>query len=183
METCRTSANSALKNPLLGVAVSFALGIAFARLDHLTLEAASHLLVAAGVCLVAGLAALRANWHRASALLAVGGFIVAGAASAPLFEVRFAPNHIRHLAEWGFDANGTLQLEGVVVTAPRHTPYGDEFDLEARRLLSGGEARPVIGKIRLRIAGWNGPDTTEAASNLHLQYGDSIRAAVRLRRP
>ena len=178
-----TSANPVFKSPLLAVALSFALGIVFARLDHLTLETASHLLVGAGVCLFAGLAALRADWYRACALLAVGGFMAAGAASAPLFEVRFAPNHIRHLAEWGLDTNGTVQLEGVVVTAPRHTPSGDEFDLESRRLLSGADARPVIGRLRLRIAGWNGPDTTEAASNLHLQYGDSIRAAVRLRRP
>jgi competence protein ComEC len=183
METAGTSANPAFKSPLLGVAVSFALGIAFARLDHLTLVAASHLLVGAGACLVAGLAALRASWHRASAVLAVGGFIVAGAASAPLFELRFAPNHIRHLAEWGLDANGTLQLEGVVVTTPRHTLDGDEFDLECRRLLSGGEARSVTGKIRLRLAGANDPDTTRAAGNLQLRYGDFIRAPIRLRRP
>jgi competence protein ComEC len=183
METTVTRANPVFKNPLLAVALSFALGIVFTRFGHPTLEAASHLLVGAGICLVAGLAALRADWHRASALLAVGGFMATGAASAPLFEVRFAPNHIRHLAEWGLDTNGTVQLEGVVVTAPRHTPSGDEFNLESRRLLSGGDARPIIGKIRLRIAGWNGPHTTEAASNLHLQYGDSIRAAVRLRRP
>jgi competence protein ComEC len=182
METTVTRANPVFKNPLLAVALSFALGIVFTRLDHLTLEAASHLLVGAGVCLVAGLAALRADWRLASALLAVGGFMAAGAASAPLFEVRFAPNHIRHLAEWGRDTNGTVHLEGVVVMT-RHTPSGDEFDLESRWLLSGGEARPVIGQIRLRIAGWNSPDTTETARNLHLQYGDSIRAAVRLRRP
>jgi competence protein ComEC len=183
MDTVGTSANPAFKGPLLVAAVSFALGIAFARLDHLTLVAASHLLAGAGVCLVAGLAALHPNWHRASALLAAGGFLAAGAASATLFEVRFAPNHIRHLAEWGLDTKGTLQLEGVVVTTPRHTPYGDEFDLEARRLLSGGEMRSVTGKMRLRLAAADDPDTTQAASNLHLQYGDSIRAPVRLRRP
>ena len=175
--------NPVFKSPLLAVAVSFALGIMFARVDHLTLGGASLLLVAAGTCLLAGLAALRANWHRASALLAVGGFIFAGAASAPLFELRFAPNHIRHLAEWGLDPNDTLQLEGVVGTTPLRTPYGDEFDLEARRLRSGSEVRSVAGKIRLRLAAGNDPDTTEAASNLHLQYGDSIRAPIRLRRP
>jgi len=175
--------NPAFKSPLLAVAVSFALGIMFARVDHLTLGGASFLLVAAGTCLLAGLAALRANWRRASALLAVSGFIFAGAASAPLFELRFAPNDIRRLAEWGLDAKDTVELEGAVVTTPLLTPYGDEFDLEARRLWSGNEVRSVAGRIRLRLAAGNEPGTKEDTSNFHLQYGDFIRAPVRLRRP
>jgi competence protein ComEC len=183
MEGARPSASPAFKSPLLAVAVCLALGIVFAKLDHLTMVAASHLLAGAGVCLVAGLAVLRPNWRRASALLAVVGFIFSGAAAAPLFELRFAPNHIRHLAEWGIDANSTLQVEGVVVTTPRLTPYGDEFDLESRRLLRGSGARLVTGKIRLRLADANDPDSTEATSNLNLEYGDFIRAPVRLRRP
>jgi competence protein ComEC len=178
-----TGGNSAFKNLLLVVASSFALGILLARVGHPTLTGASLLLVATGTCLLAGLMVLRTNWRRLSALLAAAGFVFAGAASAPLFELRFAPNHIRHLAEWGLDAKDTLQLEGVVVTTPLRTPYGDEFDLEARRLLSGGETRSVTGKIRLRLAAAYDPDTTQTASNLHLQYGDSIRAPVRLRRP
>ena len=182
-EGCIRRSNPAFKSPLLAVAVSFALGITLAKLDHLTLGGASLLLVGAGTCLLAGLVALRAHWRRASALLAVGGFIFAGAAATPLFELRFVPNHIRHLPEWGLDLNDTLQIEGVVVTTPLPTPYGDEFDLEARRLKSDGEMRPVTGKIRLRLEAGNNPGTAEAASNLHLQYGDSIRTPVRLRRP
>ena len=183
METAGTSGKPVFKSPLLVVAGSFALGIMFAKLDHPTVVGASHLLAGAGACLLTGLAALRTNWHRASALLAVGGFVLAGATAAPLFELRFAPNHIRHLAEWGLDANATFQLEGVVVTMPLHTPYGDEFDLEARQLLGRGENRSVTGKIRLHLTAANDPEATLATSNLHLQYGDCIRTPVRLRRP
>jgi len=73
------------------VALCFALGIVFARLDHPTLVAASRLLVGAGTYLKAGLAALRANCRRASALLAAGGFMLAAAAAAPLFDFALLP--------------------------------------------------------------------------------------------
>ncbi len=67
---------AAFKSPLLVVAGSFALGIVLARLDHPTLAGTSLLLVAAGACLFGGLVALRADWRRASSLLAVSGCVV-----------------------------------------------------------------------------------------------------------
>jgi competence protein ComEC len=186
MEVAGTGVNPTFKTPLLLVAGCFALGIALVRLNPPTPVEVSLLLVAAGACLFAGLVALRAGGRRVSALLAVSGFILAGAAAAALFELRFAPNHIRQVAEWGVDADETVQLEGMIVTTPLHTPYGDQFDLEAWRLLGRGRVRSVAGKVRLHLS--VAADDREAAppggaGSLQLQYGDSIRVKVRLRRP
>jgi predicted membrane metal-binding protein len=183
MQVAQTDVNPTFNSPLLVVAASFALGILCARLGRLTLAGASLLLAGAGACLLTGLVALRADWRRACSLLAVSGFILAGAAAAALFEFRFAQNHIRYLEAWGVGASSTVQLQGVVLNTPLRTPYGDQFDLEARRVLRHGEARSVTGKIRLRLAPAGDEDSAETAANLHLQYGDSIGAPVQLRRP
>src|SRR5262249_21799359 len=59
----------------------------------------------------------------------------------------------------------------------------DAHGVAARRLRTGKEARPAAATTRLRLAAGNEPGTKEDTSNLHLQYGDFIRAPVRLRRP
>jgi|SRR6516225_7302894 len=91
MEVVRTRLNPAFKAPMLLAAASFALGIALVRLDPPTPLGASLLLWGTTACLLGGLVVLRADWRWASSLLALSGLMFAGAAAAPLFELRFGP--------------------------------------------------------------------------------------------
>ena len=71
------------------MAVSFALGIFLAgsgRDPHLLAGRASGV---RGSLFVAGLFTLRAGWERASLLLALLGFLAAGASSGCLFQISF----------------------------------------------------------------------------------------------
>jgi len=113
--------------------------------------------------------------------MALACSLAAGAATAWLFELRFPPNHVQHLRELGVDLSGPVQLEGFLVSAPRHTPYGVQFDMEVRRLESRRRSYPLCGKVRLRVEGSESSEATAASP--HLDYGDFIRAVARLRKP
>ncbi len=171
-----------MKNPLLALAACFALGIALARPEHARLPGMT-ILLACAVCLLLGLVALRAGFQTLSVLLALAGFVSAGAIAAQLFEFRFAPNHLSHLTSQGVDLTEPLRLEGVVVSTPFRTPYGLQFEVDVRRLESRAQFRPATGRIRLRLQAAEDAETFAVADSLHLRYGDSIRALVRLRRP
>src|SRR6266849_1795489 len=83
-------------SPLAAVAACFALGIAVTRPGPAKLPGVAHLLGCSG-CLLLGLIALRRGKRTLSFLLALGGFIAAGAIAAQLFDFRFSPNYVRHL--------------------------------------------------------------------------------------
>ncbi len=192
-----------MKSPLLALASCFALGIVCARCWRL--PSIPFLLASAGVCMLVGLIALgdhprpagagkdrhyesSAGRHTASLALVLAGFVFAGAAAARLFEIRFPPNHISHMAVSGIDLSGPIRLEGYLVSSPLRTSYGLQFDveatsLEAARLENRGQVHPLMGKVRLRLQLSEDPEVSAAAESLHLRYGDSIRALVRLRRP
>lgn len=169
-------------SPLAAVAACFALGIAVTRPGPAKLPGVALLLGCSG-CLLLGLIALRRGKRTLSFLLALGGFIAAGAIAAQLFEFRFPPNHVSHLPREGIDLSRPVRLEGVVVSTPVNLPYALQFDLEVLRLESGGRFRPASGRVRLRLN--TTVDSEDAASpdSLRLQYGDSVRALVQLRRP
>ncbi len=91
-----------MKSILLALAFSLALGILLARpASPLTSNWRTSdlvwnipvLLVLGGVCLLAGLILLRAKRPRASTLLALAGFVFAGATAVRLFDFRFPPDH------------------------------------------------------------------------------------------
>jgi len=172
-----------MKSPLLLLAACFALGIAVVRTGHGWAPGVAFLLAAAAACLLAGLVSLRVRWYRVSSALALLGFVAAGAAAARLFEVRFPPNHVSHLAELGIDLEDPVRLEGRLVSNPARAPYGQQFDVEVRRLESRGRAHSVTGKVRLRLLVPDDPETLAAADSLRLRYGDVIRVLVQLRRP
>lgn len=180
------------KSPLLVVASSFALGILLAHPEHVPLaeiiREASLLLATGAACLLTGIISLRAGWPKISGVLAIAGFTIAGSTSSLLFEGRFPPNHVRHLATSGIDLADPIRLEGVLISAPLRTPYGLQFDIQATRVEAdnpeaGGRTRPVTGKVRLRLETSGDPAAWSQIESMRLQYGDSIRALARLRQP
>jgi competence protein ComEC len=172
-----------MKSPLLALASCFALGIVLARLQHAGIFGIGLVLALSSSCLLAGLLALRLRWQRSSFALALTGFVAAGAAAGGLFQFRFPPNHVSRLAALGVDLADPVRLEGCVVSTPLHTSYGLQFDVEVQRVESGGQAHFVTGKVRLRLQASEEPEVSTAADSLRLQYGDSIRTLVRLRKP
>ncbi len=181
-----------VRSPLLYVASSFALGILLVHPEQKPLGEIigdiGLLLVSAGVCFLTGLVMLRSEWPKVSALLALAGFVVAGSASSFLFEARFPPNHVRHLATSGIDLTDPIRLEGVLVSTPLRTPYGLQFDIETKavevaRSKTSVTTRPAEGKVRLRLETSNDPAAWSEIESQHLQYGDRIRALARLRHP
>ncbi|HEX5483961.1 MAG TPA: ComEC/Rec2 family competence protein [Terriglobia bacterium] len=167
-----------MKSPLLFLAGCFALGILVAEARP---GGALLYLSACGAGWLAGGFALRRNWRTASVLLILAGFVFAGASRAGLFRHRFPENHVSRLAAWGFDLSQPVNLDGIITTNPLQMPYGLQFDVAARRISDGTEARSVSGKIRLRV--YNGWKSVKPAASLGLHYGDRIVARVRLRRP
>jgi competence protein ComEC len=171
------------KSPLLSVAASFALGILLAHgnENHGTLTALAF--ITACALLLFGLIALRLHWLKIATLLAALGFVAAGAATSGLFESRFPLRHVSRVASLGVDLSDPVRLDGRLVCTPRRTAYGLQFDLDVHRLETRGQSHDLTGKVRLRVAASEDPETAALADSLHLQYGDSIRALVRLRKP
>jgi competence protein ComEC len=110
-------------------------------------------------------------------------FIAAGATAAQLFERRFPPNHVSHLAGQGVDLEDPVRLQGQLIATPIRSSYGYQFDLELSRAESRGQAHPITGKVRLRMLVADDPASAALAEDLHLDYGDTIRVLARLRRP
>ncbi len=171
------------KSPLLALAASFSVGILLTRGVSAQSTAIAWPLIAASACLLAGLIVLRLRWLRLAAVLAALGFVAAGAAAGCLFESRFGPEHVSHLAGLGVDLDDPVRLEGRLVSTPQHTPYGLQFDVDVQRLESRGQVHDVNGKVRLRVATGEDPETASIAESLRLEYGDSIRVLARLRKP
>jgi len=172
-----------VKSPLVALAGCFALGIFLVRPERSGAATIPWFLVSAAACLLAGLLLLRAGWLWPSLLLALSGFVFAGAAAAQLFELRFPPHHIRYLEALGVDLNAPVLLEGRVISTPQRIDYGLQFDLEAQRAGSGDQNQSVGGKVRLRLQTHEDPELSSAAGLPDLHYGDSIRVLARLRRP
>ena len=177
------SSGIAVKSPLVILAGCFALGLALSHTSRAGPVGIAYLLLCAGVCLLAGLILLRAGFGRFSSLLLLAGFVAAGASAACLFDFRFPPNHVRYLEGMGVDLSDLVRLEGAVVSTPRETPYGLQFDLEVSRVESLGLAHTTTGKVRLRLLPSEDPELGAAARSLRLEFGDSIRTTARLRRP
>jgi len=101
-----------VRSPLLLMAASFGLGVFLVGSQHANWFMLGALPAGVGLCLVAGLLLLRAGWERVSLLLALLGFLAAGAAAGCLFEHRFPPNHVSNLAAQGFDLQDPIRLHG-----------------------------------------------------------------------
>jgi competence protein ComEC len=162
---------------------SFALGILLVGSVHAGSLAAAGLPICAGACLLAGLLGLRAGRERVSLLLALLGFLGAGASAGCLFAYRFPPSHVSGLAARGFDLQEPIRLEGHIVSTPLRTDYGLQFDLETERAQSRAVSHDVTGKVRLRVEGSEHAETWAFLDELRLNYGKAVRVTVRLRKP
>ena len=181
-----------MKSPLLLLASCFALGIYFAQPQRLPLSEVIRditvLLALGGLCLLIGLICLSKKWWLPSSLLALAGFAMAGAATAFLYEARFPPSHVRNLKSSGIDLADPVRVEGVLVSSPLRTADALQFDLDARSIDAGNfetglRTRPLNGKIQVRLEASRDPAAWPDIEAMHLQYGDRIRAMIRLRRP
>jgi len=177
------SKTGCMKSPLLLLAASFGLGIFLVGSGHANGFVLSALPAGVGVCLLAGLLMLRAGWERFSLLLALIGFLAAGACAGGLFEYRFPPNHVSKLAAQGVDLQDPIRLQGRVISTPIRTGYGLQFDLETERAEARERSYDLSGKVRLRLQASEVPEISALLDSLRLQYGDAIRVLVRLRKP
>jgi competence protein ComEC len=172
----------AFKAPLAALAASFASGIAWAHSMRATVGVA-WFLAGAGCILLIGLILLRSGWRRTAVWFALAALLPTGVAALRLHARRFPWNHVAHLESLGVDLADPVRLEGRVISTPYRTGYGMQFDLEAQRIESRARAFTVTGKIRLRVQGTEEFDAPSGPEPLSLQYGDTIRTLVRLRRP
>jgi len=165
------------------MAASFGLGIFLIGSGHANWFMLGALPAGVGLCLVAGLLVLRAGWERVSLLLALLGFLAAGASAGCLFEHRFPPNHVSNLAAQGIDLLDPVRLQGQVISTPIRTAYGLQFDLEAERAEGRERAYNLSGKVRLRLQASERPEFSALLDSLRLQYGDRVQALASLRKP
>jgi len=170
-----------MKSPLLILASCFALGILAAH--ALSFSYVAPALLLAALCLPGGLIFLRARRAGISGAFALVGFVLAGIVAAGVFENRFPPNHIHYLATWGLDLNRAVEIEGIIVGAPIRTGSGFTFDVACRRIDDLGRSRAVEGKVHLRMFIPADSKSWAALDELHLRYGDAIRAPVRFEKP
>ena len=172
-----------MRSPLLLVATSFGLGVFLVGFGHAHGFVLGTLPACVGFCLLAGLVVLRAGWEGVSLLLALLGFLAAGASAGCLFDYRFPPNHVSKLAAQGVDLQNPIRLQGRVITTPIRTAYGLQFDLEAERAESREGSHDLTGKVRLRLQASERAEISALLDALRLKYGDGIRVSVRLRKP
>ncbi len=172
-----------MRSPLLLLAACLAFGILGADVGAAWLPGIWFFLPLTAVCLLLGLVALRARREWTASLFILAGFVAAGGTAVRLFELRFPPHHVSHLAGMGVDLPDPVRLEGRLVSNTLRTPYGSQFDVEVRRLESLGREHNVTGKVRLRLQTSGDSESLSVADRLDLHYGDSVRTLARLRKP
>ena len=138
---------------------------------------------AGSTCLLAGLLLLRASREAAAHAALLLGFVAAGGAATQLFEMRFPPQHVRHLAGRGVDLADPVRLEGRVSSLPERTPDDIRFDLEVDRAESLGKSFPAEGKIRLRLIIGDDHESMDLVDALGLEDGDHLRVMAQIRKP
>lgn len=148
-----------------------------------SLSAISFWVFVAGACLLAGLLLLRASREVAAHAALFLGFVAAGGAAMQLFQLRFPPPHVRHLAGRGVDLADPVRLEGEVASLPERTPDDIRFDLEVKRVESLGRSFPAEGKVRLRLIIGDDQESMELIDALRLEDGDDLRVMAQIRKP
>ena len=172
---------------MLALAASFALGIVLSGSQQASLAGVVRnvpwLLAGSGLCMAAGLLFTRWNHRALAALCAAGGFILAGAVAANLFEFRFAPRDIVHLEDMGIRAADPVEIAGRIATSPTNVGSGLQFDLAVDEIDQQGNVRPAEGTVRLWMHRARYPSQADLADSLNLGLGESIRVRAELRRP
>ncbi|HUI40649.1 MAG TPA: ComEC/Rec2 family competence protein [Terriglobia bacterium] len=181
-----------LGSPAIYVAAAFAIGIAGAgspqASEATAVRAIPELMLASAACVLVGAALVRAKRENWAAAAVLAGFVLAGATASLLFAFRFPPRHLSHLESWGIDLSRPVELQGHLLSDPVPTPSGLQFDIEATQIAQAAANGPpstfsVNGKLRLRLAADAARDETISSESPTLHQGDSIEAALQLRRP
>ena len=172
-----------VRSPLLLIAACFGLGIFLVGPGHAHGFVLAVLPAGVGVCLLTGLLVLRTGWERVSLLLALLGFLGAGASAGCLFNYRFPLNHVSKLAAQGVDVQDPIRLQGRVISTPIRTAYGLQFDLETERAESRRISHDLAGKVRLRLQASDQAEVAALLDALRIEYGDAIEVLVRLQKP
>ncbi len=168
------------RSPLAALAAAFALGIVWANSFRASVGIHGFVL-AALLCILAGLFFLRARCDKAAIGLVLASMVFSGVADSMRWEQRFPLNHVRYVESRGADLTEAVGLEGRVISTPYRTGYGMQFDVDSRRIESHTQIFPVTGKVRLSVDGSEGIDG--GGNPLQIRFGDDIRVLVRLRRP
>jgi competence protein ComEC len=137
----------------------------------------------AGGSLLTGLLLTRASREIAAHAALLLGFLAAGGVTTQLFDLRFPPDHVRHLAGRGADFADPVRLEGNVVSTPQRTPDELQFDLDVKRVDSRRLSFATEGRVRLRLIVGDDRESMELADSLRIEYGDGVRVMAQLRRP
>ncbi len=140
-------------------------------------------LIGALACILIGLILLRRRRDRSAIGFVLASMIFTGAAAARRWEQRFQLDHIRYLESLGADLSEPVRLEGRVISTPFNSGYATQFDVEARKVESLGRVYRVTGKVRLRVQGLEEHDASDALGAGEIQFGDEVKALVRLRPP
>ncbi len=174
-----------MKYPMLALACSFALGISLTRCGagFVPSKGAAVATACAAVCLVVGLVLLRHDRRWLALTFALSGFVFSGSAAAYLFDLRFPPSHISHLAEWGINPKEPVRVAGRLMSDPIQTALGWQFDVALTRMETAAVSRPASGRIRLWLEWPNDRGQLAQMALPRLRYGDCVVAEVRLRQP
>lgn len=170
-------------HPLLLLAACFAAGIVLTQFGLGSLNYLPCWVFVACACVLAGLLLLRASREVAAHAALFLGFVAAGGAAMQLFQMRFLPQHVRHLAGRGVDLADPVRLEGEVASLPERTPDDVRFDLEVKRVESLGRSFPAEGKVRLRVVIGDDRESMELIDALGLDDGDHLRVMAQMRKP
>ncbi len=157
-------------NPLLWLAVSFALGIVIAHFSSFDWR------IAALATSVFAIAAIIVKQTAAGPLLLVS-FIALGTFSALVQKNSVAENRLRRMYDEGRIGSGeVVEVEGVLLGKPEPVFNGFVLDLDTRKLLRDGVEQSISGRLRL-YASAETDEIKADYSSLGLQYGSRIRVA------
>lgn len=171
------------RNPMLWLAVAFAVGIAAAHFSNVNVAAAMMLtvLLAAAAALSArspGFSRLFTEEGRLKAglrtLFILAAFAFAGAASFEIETTGIADNRIRVLYDGGSITSGDpVEVEGVLAASPEAAAEGYFITVRTETITHRGQAREASGNVRLFVP---------ASRSETVKYGSRIRVACRLER-
>lgn len=165
--------------PLAALAVSFALGICFARLATLPLE---FYLTGASLCSILVIYFFGRQKQRLATSMLALAFLGTGATLAGLEKRSVASNRVRNFFETGMVASGDpLEVTGVIELAPETAPDGFYLTLRVEKIRIKDDERIAVGTISLFAPV---RDVTVGAEydSLELRYGARVRMMMALRR-
>lgn len=171
-----------MRTPVFWLAAAYAAGLAlYAEVD----DSPRTLFLLATLALLAGTAALRRRWLRATLIFALSGFFLLGGVTISLAAAAVPPSRIdRLVAARQIDLSEAVRVTGWLRRAPEAKPFATIYELELESLETGGRLYPTSGGLRLSyFLPPEPPEASGPASAPELRYGDRVEALVRVHSP